>query len=314
MIPQILPSPSLPRLGTVLGGTPDDPQGGTGAGNDMAVLGLAENVFGSPMAVILILIGLLALVMSLTMLVRAIPHRAGGVAHVEEGPEEGPEATPRQAPAVQAKTARPAPSTPRPRTTSDKVRIRFPDIDDAHPDVWDTEAPLTVVVTVRDGDAGRADAQVRLVRTVKGRTAPVGEAATDERGVARFEVTFPETGEQDLVATRILDDRPAGQAVRAVRVVEYRDEVVETFEDFRSWAASNFSAVDPRHTAREFIDRFADSRPGTPTAPLETIVGIYEVANYSEHPVDRATYLRMVDAFLELEDAGALDAEETVPA
>ena len=209
----------------------------------------------------------------------------------------------------------PAPPTPvrvapppRPSATTDLVRLRFPGIAESHPDVWAQDAPLDVFVVV---DRARAPASaavtVSLERHRAGSRQDVGRVAADDEGRARFAVAFDQLGEEDLVARLEADGRVIGQAVRAVRIVDYRAEIVETFEDFVAWASGQFKFVDKRHTAREFVDRYADGRGGVPTSPLETIADLYEVANYSEHPVDRSTYLRMVDAFLELERVGALE-------
>jgi hypothetical protein len=143
---------------------------------------------------------------------------------------------------------------------------------------------------------------------------PFGIRLTYPLAFARFAVPAQATpgeegarSEAHLVARLEVDAHPSGQAVRGIRFVAYRDEIVETFEDFTKWAAAQFAFVDRRMTAREFVDRFADAVAGCPVAPLDRIVDIYELANYSDHPVDRAVYLDFVEAFLELEDAGALD-------
>lgn len=217
---------------------------------------------------------------------------------------ETPKETPQAAPAAAA--AKPEAVTIRPATTSRTLTIAFPDIDPAHPDVWGLDAPLTVTVHSQGG-AEDATSALRLSKHHKGQTEEIGRVPLDSDGQARFDVAFTTRGEYDLIAEHLVDDAPVGQAVRAVRIADYRDEVVETFEDFVAWASSHYPFVDRKMTAREFVDRYADGRPGVPVAPLQRIVDLYELANYSEHPVDRPAYLEMVDAFLELEATGALE-------
>jgi hypothetical protein len=204
--------------------------------------------------------------------------------------------------------ARPQPAALPPRSDSDRIMIELPGVSPRHPDVWAPREPLDVRVVVRrDAVAPGRAATVRLLFVANGRESEVGHVVPDERGHAGFTMYPDAPLEGHLVARLEVEGFHAGRAVRALRIVPYRDEIVETFEDFVKWAASHFGSVDRRLTAREFVDRYADSVPRAPHAPLDRIADIYELANYSDHPVDRAVYLDFVEAFLELEDAGALE-------
>lgn len=269
--------------------------------------GLWESVFSGFVPALLVLIGILALVFG-----------AVSVYQTRRWPKTEPKPKPKEAPkpkaAPKAEPAAPGPEEPvalRPTTTTRTVQIRYPGIDEAHPDVWSTGEPLDVLVQVDPKRHGPDTAlSVRLSVHRGGKTELVGTVGVDERGEGTFRVPFHELGEQDLIAELLADDRPAGQAVRSIRIVDYRSEMVETFEDFLAWAASHYTFVNRKMTAREFVDRYADGRPGTPVAPLERIVDLYELANYSDHPIDRRAYLDLVDAFLQLEEAGALEGPE----
>lgn len=273
-------------------------------GRLLTPLGLFRALTDSPFGALLVLIGIGSVLFSILVIVKS---RSMVTVQVPEAPAPAPAKKREAIPPTPA--AKPAPAPARPRTTTDRVVIRFPAILRGHPDVWGVQEPIMVAVET-DAQVVPPGTPVSLALHRKGRTLPLGEARTDGDGVARFEAPLTEKGEADLIA-RLQGGDVDGQAVRPLRVVDYREEIVETFEDFKAWADSQFDFVDLRMTAREFVDRFADGRPGTPVAPLDLIVDIYELSNYSEHPVDRSTYTRMVEAFLELETAGALDGEES---
>ncbi|MBW3582916.1 MAG: DUF4129 domain-containing protein [Euryarchaeota archaeon] len=272
-------------------------------GRLLTPLGLLRALTDSPFGALLVLIGIGSVLFSILVLVKS---RSMVAVPATEAPVPAP-AKKRQA--TPAPAATPAPTPPRPRATTDRVAVKFPAILRGHPDVWGLQEPIIVAVET-DTQVVPPGTPISLALHRKGRSVPLGEARTDSKGVARFEAPLTEKGEADIIA-RLQGGQVDGQAVRPLRVVDYREEIVETFEDFKAWADSQFDFVDLRMTAREFVDRFADGRPGTPVAPLDRIVDIYELSNYSEHPVDRSTYTRMVEAFLELESAGALDGEES---
>lgn len=268
-----------------------------------------QSVFSSPVAVILVLMGSVTILLSAVAFVQTRTWPRASPVSKDDDDADDAQPTDSGAEAAPAKPARVA----RPATTTDLIRIRFPAIAEQHPDVWDDEASLDVHVRVdRDRFAADAVVQVVLSGQADGHRRVFGTTEVDSDGWARFRIEPKRKGEIDLVAALAVDGEAEGQAVRAIRIVDYRAEVVETFEDFVTWAASQFGFVDRKRTAREFVDMFIDGRPGTPAASLDEVVDIYEIANFSDHPVDRATYLRLVDAFLELEEAGALEgAEET---
>lgn len=273
-----------------------------------ALADLSQSVFSGFWSAFLVFVGIAVMVFGTFAVVQT--QRWPGRTKTRK-PREKKAATPTFTPSA-APTSAPTPAGPteatlRPTNQGD-LRLHFPQIDEAHPDVWSTDRPLEVQVEL--GQHANGDVKVTLERHRGETVHAVGERVPDDDRAVRFEIRFPHLGEEDLVVQVRHDERVLAQAVRAVRIVDYRAEIVETFEDFLAWAASQFDFVDTRRTAREFVDRFVDGRPGVPHAPLETIADIYEVANYSEHDVDRDTYLALVDAFLVLEEAGALESPE----
>lgn len=271
----------------------------------LPLLSLRESVFTSWGSVLLVLAGFLGIIVGGVAFVQTRTWPRGQTVTVKEPEEASEEETPE---APKPRTNDKSVPVMRPASTTERVRIRFPAIDERHPDVWDHQSPLSVLVAVDSSqlDPG-ADIQVVLSGQTDGQRRRFGTRPVDATGGARYEIEAGRRGEIDLIAELRVNGEPEGQAVRSIRLVDYRDEIVETFEDFVAWAASQFGFVDRKRTAREFTDMFIDGRPGVPAAPLDTVVDLYEIANFSDHPVDRATYLQLVDAFLDLEEAGALE-------
>ncbi len=267
------------------------------------VASLTQSMMDAPVSLVLVVLAIVTMGVAVVALVQARRWPSALIVPAKAKPEAPKPRVPERTEAPP-----PKPSRPRPVGTTEHLIVAFPSISERHPDVWDGSEALDVLVIVeRAHFPASAALHVTLAGQVGDERRAFGGVVPDEHGHALFSVAPGRRGEIDLVAELYADGAKQGQAVRAIRIVDYRAEIVETFDDFVSWAASQFGFVSRKRTAREFVDQFADGRPGTPVAPLETIVDIYELANFSEHAIDRSTYLRLVDAFLELEEAGALE-------
>lgn len=275
--------------------------------------GLSGSILSHPWAILLILLGLLGLALGVTGIIQT---RAWPKGTTEPAPrnepenEPGPEPDPTPAPV--------APVAPIPSPAADEPKkglttIGLPEIEARHPDVWDPTTPLQVTVHTRVRPDPDTDAQTEasLHLQQQGNETLVARLGLDAQGQARTQVQPQGKGESILIVRIQQGDKTQDSTTRTVRFVDYRNEIVETFEDFEKWATSHYPPLARRLTAREFVDRYADLVPGTPIEPLDRIVDIYELANYSDHEVDRALYLELVDAFLQLEDAGSLDGPKT---
>ncbi len=265
--------------------------------------GLSGSILSHPWAILLILLGLFGFVLGVT-----------GIVQTRTWPKSE-RATPKAEPQHDSDTAttqdpRAAPPPPSP-IASDPVKgmttIHLPAIEERHPDVWGPDAPLDVLVSTRLQQQSGQTLEAALSLRQDGHETLVGRLELDAQGQARSQVQVNKKGEASVIARIQRNGTTEDTTHRSIRFVDYRNEIVETFEDFEKWATSHYPPLARRLTAREFVDRYADLVPGTPIEPLDRIVDLYELANYSDHPVDRATYLELVDAFLRLEDAGSLD-------
>jgi len=159
---------------------------------------------------------------------------------------------------------------PRPRTT---VQILFPHIKEPLPDVWGVGEPLDIVVRVE----GTGSDKVRV--RVDGEEKDL--KLTDGRGV--FKKTFSEKG-----AHKIEAECGGAGAAREVRIVDYREEIIEVFKSLFNSFKERLGLNDDA-TPREFASAAA-GKAGEVKGQLEELVRVFEIATYSPHSVGREDY------------------------
>lgn len=266
----------------------------------------------SVMPIVLSVLGLTGVATAVTVAVAA-QVRGDGVASsvaIEKPPGKERRAPKQGSPAV--KKPKPSPvHVERPRPTTDpvllaarqagkvRVTISFPVIEDGFPDVWGVGEmiPLELAATRASVDA------VEFT---------VGTSVVRERlfvrpwaGSTRLDRTFTTPAELRFTATaKDANGQVLGYAERDLRIVDYRTEIVETFTDFRDWVRERHPDIDERITARELLDRLSARHPRAPSQAWDDIALAFEESHYSDHPIHRAHYARMVRGFLALEEAG----------
>lgn len=280
----------------------------------LASSGLSRSIFTNPWSILMILMGIAGVSLGVVGLIQTRRWPPGQTqAVVADADEENPEDEAAQAPQAPLRGSSPTATTHPPAWSpredpSGHVRLGLPQILERHPDVWSHDEPLDVAVTIEKEALGGQDGGTCTLFVQRNSEKKEIDRAHAEPGKdAVFTVSPPGKGEAHLIARLHVGDETLAENARFIRFVDYRSEIVETFEDFEKWARTHYPFPNRSLTAREFTDRYADLVPGTPTPPLELIVDIYELANFSDHGVDRSLYLQLVDAFLELEDAGALE-------
>lgn len=194
--------------------------------------------------------------------------------------------------APEAAEAAPA-STPAPVFKKAPIQILFPMIRPGYPDVWGAREKAIVVFKVEDrGLVGQ--------REIPGLVARIGDAPVPlvfYRGEARLERTFNLPGEMAVtVELKVRGERLARRASRTLRVVEYREEIANLFADFREAATASITPLRTDATAWEVHDALLDAKPDLSQVALREVVSSFEEAKFSNHPVGRATYEKMVHA------------------
>lgn len=178
------------------------------------------------------------------------------------------------------------------------AKIRFEPIPDGYPDVWGVDEAIQMRVRLTEKKlVGKANPDGL---TVKVAGEPVDPSF--QKGVARFQRTFKEKGEVPVtVEWKAPGEKLPRRTTRNLRIVDYREEIAEVFAKFKDEASRVIRPIPEDATPREVLDLLMDANPNLPEENLSTIVNSFEVAKFSNHPVDRADYERMIAALLELE-------------
>lgn len=190
-----------------------------------------------------------------------------------------------------------APRVPQPL----KVAVGFPDVPRDHPPVLGVEDPLHVLVTVDSREGAAEGAAVRLTGRLRdGARFLAGEGVAGEDGTVAFTLKAPGVGEVILEAEAVLGDlRGAGEA--SLSLVRYEEEIERLFGEFRAYAHDALGPDSRSDTARELADKLrATSSPATAKALLE-LARVYELVVYGDRDADRALYLALVGALLQLQ-------------
>lgn len=212
----------------------------------------------------------------------------------------GREKAPREVKATPVRAAAPAPRPPQPL----QVRVSFPDVPPEHPPVLGVEEPLHVLVTVDSREGAAEGAAVRLTGRLRdGARFLAGEGVAGEDGAVAFSVKPPGVGEVILEAEAVLGDlRGAGET--SVSLVRYEEEIERLFGEFRAYAHDALGPDSKSDTARELAEKLrATSSPQAARALLE-LARVYELVVYGDRQADRALYLALVGALLQLQKEG----------
>jgi hypothetical protein len=164
----------------------------------------------------------------------------------------------------------------RPEVVRMPSNIRFPDLPEGMPPVWEEGRPIRVIVedarglTARvDGHPvdGRWDGNDLMITLVLG------------KGAHRMSIE-DETGSREVV----------------ISIVDYREEMVRLYGDAVEGWERRFPRIGKSMTSMEMhsllLPYLADKGD-----ELTTLIRLFEVANYSDHPVSRREYESLYRAF-----------------
>jgi hypothetical protein len=190
------------------------------------------------------------------------------------------------------------PPAPVPLLKKAPVRIQFPQIRERFPDVWGVGQSIEISFRITDKALGRTKEPEGLSVRVGGEDAELSFS----KGQASGEWTFKQKGPVHVtVEYRNGQDQLPMRTTRTLRVVDYREEIAEVFHKFRDEASRAITPVASDATPREVLDILTDANPRLPVETVRRIVDAFEVAKFSNHPVTREDYERMIEALLDLE-------------
>ncbi len=180
---------------------------------------------------------------------------------------------------------------------TDEVAIRFPEIEQSLPAVWEANTTLSIHITFRDRHGNVVPSLPGNVDFGEG---DVIQVTTDEDGSIQIRHVYAITG--DYTITTGYTDK-SGKAVsswRKVRIVDYREEMVRLFGEMLEELNLADIRIGADMTPRE-VERLLSERLGNvPKESIRKVIDGFEEANYSTHPVDRERYVRMYKAIREI--------------
>ncbi len=170
-----------------------------------------------------------------------------------------------------------------------KLKIEFSKIDSPFPDVWGKGEDLEVVYRLANPDGSPISAKLQIFIGKQ-----EAKVKTDTAGYARMLLTFTEKGRYSISAqyTGASEDDTA-VASRTIRVVDYREEIVDLYKKMQSWCGEVGIALPQDSTPREVEALIKKSARNISEKSLSQMVGCFEEADYSLHPVTRDNYKNM---------------------
>ena len=178
-----------------------------------------------------------------------------------------------------------------PKMERPKLSIEFPQIRSPFPPVWGFGEPLKVKITLKDPSNNPiTSATVKLNVDKFGeknlKTSKDGEVEAayifNEKGTYKFKASFNKGNEEDEVT-----------AEAEVRIVDYKEEVVRLFNSFYTSAKERFREIGDEMTPRELQSTLIIQVSHVKHKSLDTIISIFEIANYSLHSITREKYEQM---------------------
>jgi transglutaminase-like putative cysteine protease len=170
------------------------------------------------------------------------------------------------------------------------LKIEFPQIGSAFPDVWGIDDELEIAFLLLGPD-GQALTDKSLEIKIGAETRSI---TTDQRGAAAIRYRFGEKGEYLVKASYAGQARnEAVESARALRIVDYREEIVSLFKILTARLRSAGVSFAPEATPREIQRATLHAKEGIPAEPLENSVSFFEEADFSTHAINRGAYEKM---------------------
>lgn len=188
------------------------------------------------------------------------------------------------------------------------LTITFPDIKKPFPLVWGINERLAVHLEIKeDNNTPVAEAVLRLI--VNGED--YAYLKSSQNGDAETYLTLMEKRDHKFIAHFSGNDQlNEAVAETSIRIVDYREEIVNLFNSFFEAASKKYQGLNRFMTAREMQLKLTSQIPESKYKYLEDLVSIFEVANYSLHPITRREYERMFLAKLDLEHGEENDSNK----
>jgi hypothetical protein len=164
-----------------------------------------------------------------------------------------------------------------------RYTLRFPQIREQFPLTWGTNEALEIVIDDKTGACGEAVLSVDEEAVMQ---------VSLDNGAARVMIEL-EKGRHRIAVTAKDDDRSGEASWADVRIVDYREEIVRIFNELCSSLKSRVAGVQDRMTPRELARHVNAETPEAGQRMPDSVVVIFETANYSVHAMGREDYEKM---------------------
>lgn len=180
------------------------------------------------------------------------------------------------------------------------VTIELPQVPAKFPDVWGIREPLDIILRLSEPDLASHKSVPGFSLSIAGQP----HVAVFLRGVTSIRKAFPQKGEPEIVVEyQAPGESLPRRTTRRVKVVDYREEIADVFHNFKQEASRAITPLREDATPWEIYDALTEAQQKLPRQLIRDIVSCFEEAKFSNHPVTRATYERMITALLQLERA-----------
>ncbi|MFC1957195.1 hypothetical protein ACFLX0_00045 [Chloroflexota bacterium] len=168
------------------------------------------------------------------------------------------------------------------------LAIEFPQIKSPFPDVWGLDDDLEIVCRLVDPQ-GEKLASRSLEVYINNKL--IAQLTTDKSGTGKLHYTFAEKERYEiLVSLKEEPDVKDISARRTVRIVDYREEMVNLFEALANWFRNLGIELGVKLTPREIEYRVLNAGKGIPERDMDRVVSCFEEADYSLHSINRSHY------------------------
>ena len=174
-------------------------------------------------------------------------------------------------------------------TGDPRVEILFPLIENSLPPVWGIGEPLTITSRVL---IETSENNANAIPAIKTTDSAIDIVAPDFSPV-KIEHSFDRKGETDINVYFGGDTGDKMFNTRKIKIVDYREEIVELFNRLIDALSAEGIEVDRKMTAREIESQLKEKYPDLSPDTMKDIVKGFEYANYSLHPVARKIYVDM---------------------
>jgi hypothetical protein len=174
----------------------------------------------------------------------------------------------------------------RPKTDT-ILKIEFPQIKPPFPDVWGINETLTAQFILT-----KKDQPIAAEIEVKPQNEPPKKIFTQTNGTASIELKLKTKGITQIIATYSDNGHPV-TTMRTLRVVDYIEEIVALFNETFDFSKTKGLRINKDTSPREFQTLMQNTVEVKDNSAVESLVSIFEVADYSLYSLGRTDYERM---------------------